>query len=111
MIVRNTSKYLQFKNTISVIQWFNQIMNKAKFTFIQFDICDFYSSISKQLLSDSLEWAETMTTIGSDQKEIIFHVRKSFLFNQKQPYHGLRRRMLNLTLLWDHLILLKSQTW
>ena len=86
MTVRNVTGYLQFKNNISVIQWFNQIQNKQNYSFIQFDICDFYSSISKKLLSDTIEWAETMTTIGREKREIIFHVRKSFLFEGKQPW-------------------------
>ena len=86
MTVRNVTGYLQFKNNISVIQWFNQIQNKQNYSFIQFDICDFYSSISKKLLSDTIEWAETMTTIGREKREIIFHVRKSFLFDGKQPW-------------------------
>ena len=84
--VRNATKLLQFKNSISVIQWFNQIENKQKHTFIQFDICEFYSSISKKLLSDAVEWAETMTEIGRDKREIIFHVRKTYLFNKGQPW-------------------------
>ena len=62
------------------------IINPNSYTFIQFDICDFYSSISKKLLSDAIEWAESMTTIGREKREIIFHVRKSFLFDRKQPW-------------------------
>ena len=86
MTVRNVTGYMQFKNNISVIQWFKQIQNKQNYSFIQFDICDFYSSISKKLLSDAIEWAETMTPIGREKREIIFHVRKSFLFNRNQPW-------------------------
>ena len=69
-----------------MLTWFNQIQDKANCCFIQFDICDFYASISKKLLSDAIEWAETYTPIGQDNKDIIFQVRKSFLFNQKQPW-------------------------
>ena len=50
---------LQFKNNISVIQWFNKVTNKQNCHFIQFDICDFYPSINKKLLSDAIEWAQT----------------------------------------------------
>ena len=86
IFVRKATKYLQFKNTISVIQWFKSIQNKEKYSFIQFDICDYYASITKKLLNDAIEWAENYTPIGQDNKDIIFQVRKSFLFNQKQPW-------------------------
>ena len=74
------TKLLQFKNNISVIQWFNSIPNKQNCTFIQFDICDFYPSINKKLLSDAIEWAETFTPIGRQSREIIFHVRKTLMY-------------------------------
>ena len=86
MFVRKATNYLQFKNTFSVLQWFKEIQNKEKYTFIQFDICDFYGSINKKLLSDAIEWAETHTHIGRKHREIIFHVRKSFLFNKNQAW-------------------------
>ena len=80
------TKLLQFKNNISVIQWFNKIPNKQNCYFIQFDICDFYPSINKKLLSDAIEWAQTFTPINRQHREIIFHVRKTFLFNEGKAW-------------------------
>ena len=85
-VVRNITGYLQWKNTLSVLQWFKGIVNKKNFTFIQFDICEFYPSISEKLLKDSIQWAETFIPISDDQKQIIFHVRQNFLFDKDQPW-------------------------
>ena len=40
----------QWKNTKSVIDWFGGLDDKKKKSFIQFDICEFYPSISEKLL-------------------------------------------------------------
>ena len=39
----------QWKNTNNVISWFNNIENKKDCTFIQFDIKDFYPSITEEI--------------------------------------------------------------
>ena len=49
-----------------------------------FDIKDFYPSISKELLPDALTFAERI--INLDDKKIIYHSRKSLLFNQEQAW-------------------------
>ena len=85
-VVRNLTGYQQWKNTLSVLQWFKGIVNKQNFTFIQFDICEFYPSITENLLKKSIEWAKTFVPISDDQKQIIFHVRQNFLFDKDQPW-------------------------
>ncbi|XP_065645218.1 uncharacterized protein LOC136075711 [Hydra vulgaris] len=45
-ILRNKLNLQQWKNTIDVINWFSIIENKNDCTFIQFDINDFYPSIT-----------------------------------------------------------------
>ena len=50
-----------------------------------FDIKDFYPSISKGLLNDALTFVETIINID-DLDKIIYHSRKSLLFNQEQTW-------------------------
>ena len=51
-----------------------------------FDIKDFYPSISKELLTDALTFAETIINLDDYDKKIIHHSRKSFIFNQEQTW-------------------------
>ena len=47
----------EWKNTISVFQWFEDINNKRLYKFLQFDIKDFYPSIKKTLLNEAIQFA------------------------------------------------------
>ena len=47
------------------------LKNKSKATFIQFDITDFYPSISKEVLVDSINYAENYVEITDEQYQII----------------------------------------
>ncbi|XP_071842724.1 uncharacterized protein [Apostichopus japonicus] len=51
--VRTATKVNQWRNTSSVIEWFKNIQNKEKHTFISFDIVEFYPSIRRSLLEKS----------------------------------------------------------
>ena len=57
-----------------------------QYNFIQFDIDNFYSSVSEKLLKDTVNWASTLTEIPEKTKEIIFQVRNTFLFHRGQTY-------------------------
>ena len=48
----------QCPNNKSVIEWFNPIKNKSKSSFIKFDIVEFCLSISKELLSKTIAYAQ-----------------------------------------------------
>jgi hypothetical protein len=48
--IRETTKAQQWRNTASVIEWFQNIPNKNKCKFLKFDVVDFYPSISEELL-------------------------------------------------------------
>ena len=80
--LRNTTKANQWKNTNDVIGWFKSIINKQNCKFISFDIKDFYPTITKELLSKCLSFAETKVQITEDDKKIIYHSRKSLLFDR-----------------------------
>ena len=55
--LRNKLQLQQWNNATAVINWFKKIENKNKYKFMIFDIKGFYSSISKKLLSDSINFA------------------------------------------------------
>ena len=48
---------------------------------MQYDIEEFYLSISEDLLNKSINYARTLVDISSDEEETIMHCRKSLLFN------------------------------
>ena len=49
-VVKDKTKYNHWKNTHDLITWFGDIPNKKSYTFIAFDTCDFYPSITEELL-------------------------------------------------------------
>ena len=71
----------QWKNTNDVINWFNSIESKKLCTFIQFDIVDFYPSISEELFIKAVDHARKFTDISESDYNILIHCKKSFLFN------------------------------
>ena len=84
--VREKTKFNQWKNTQSVINWFKNIVNKKRFSFIQFDICSFYPSITEELLEKALEYAANYVEISNEERDIINQARKSYLFSQQTPW-------------------------
>ena len=80
-VVQKDSGLKLWKNTPAVIAWFKSLPNKEQLRFIQFDICEFYPSISEQLLDKAIKFAEKYVKISDDDKKLFFHTKKSFLFN------------------------------
>ena len=89
-IVREKSQLNHWTNTQDVIMWFNQFNdinhNRERLHFINFDIIDFYPSISKKLLSNAIKFAEKFVKISDEDKRLFFHVRKSYLINEGKPW-------------------------
>ena len=85
-IVKKETGLNQWKNTASVLQWFDQLEGKHRKRFIAWDIVDFYPSISEQLLGEALDWASNYVDITYQQRKVIFHVRKTFLFHRDKPW-------------------------
>ncbi len=71
----------QWKNTKSVLAWFNSIPNKNQYSFIAFDVVDFYPSISIELLNAALDFALNYDDITEEEREIIIHAKTSCLYN------------------------------
>ena len=89
--VKSLSNVNQWKNTKNVTAWFQDIENKKNCSFTQFDIEEFYPSISKDLLLNSIEYAKQFTSIKQSDIDIVMHARKSILFNDNDLWikrHG-----------------------
>ena len=84
--MREKTGFNQWKNTQSVINWFKNIKDKKRLRFVQFDICDFYATISEDLLIESLDFASNYVDISDDEREIIIHAKQSILFHKKNPW-------------------------
>ena len=54
----SSHKYNLWKSSVDTIDWFRKIKDKKRSTFEQFDIIEFYPSITKELFVRSLNHAE-----------------------------------------------------
>ena len=84
--IRATINVNKWKNSHSVINWFNNIDDKSRHTFLSFDIVEFYPSITEKLLDRVIVWAKTLTPISDEDTAIIKHARKSLLYNRDTPW-------------------------
>ena len=89
IILENINKTLtnklnvnQWKNTEMDIQWFKSIEQKSKCSFIQFDIMEFYPSITEKILEDVIIFAKQHIEIVEKDLRIIRHCRKSLLYHE-----------------------------
>ena len=81
--LRDELKLNQWQSTQDVLQWFKNINNKGRKAFMQWDICEFYPSISAELLKKAIILAnDNNVEITNEESEIIMHARKAFLFSQ-----------------------------
>ena len=81
--VRRDININQLRNTLEVKLWFNKIKNSKKNSFIKFYIVGFSPSISKDLLTNAINLASTVTTIKKNVIDTI-HSRKSISFNKNE---------------------------
>ena len=72
-------KYNQWTCTKDALDWFSKIKNKNCASFIQFDIIDFYPSITENTLDKAIQFAATLTEITMLDIKIIKHCRRSVL--------------------------------
>lgn len=59
--------------------------NKEELSFICFDVCEFYPSITENLLSKALDFALTYRQITNQERETI-HAKRSVLFSDDCPW-------------------------
>jgi len=104
--VISSTKINQWKNTASVLKWFNSLNNKSSLSFICFDVCEFYPSITEKLLSKALNFASEHRQITSQEREIILHAYSATIA------HGRRNQQtINSMSPWDHSMELKHLNW
>ena len=68
---RKLLKFNQWLKTTDVLEWFNRREIGRRASFIQFDIVNFYPSISRNLLDRSLEYLSKIVNIEKNELEII----------------------------------------
>ena len=85
--VKKASNVNQWINTVNVIEWFKRIEDKSNCIFVQFDIEEFYPSISKDLFLKSINYAKQFTSISQKDIDIILHARKSLLFGNGKVWN------------------------
>ena len=80
----------QWRSTQDVLQWFSGVHaanpTKKKARFLQFDINEFYPSISEELLQNSIRFAKNHATIEQEEEALIMDCRKSILFNDGRAW-------------------------
>ena len=74
--ITRASKFNQWKNSTSVIEWFKAIEN----------IVEFYPSISQDLLNKALDFASAYDNITNDERNIIIHAKNSILIHKQQAW-------------------------
>ena len=79
--LRNKLAVQQWKNSADVTAWFAAIEDKGRCVFTCFDVCEFYPSISEELLLKAVRFARKSTTISDEEIETICHARNSLLFS------------------------------
>ena len=84
--ITQATKVNLWKSTKDTIEWFKAIPEKEKHAFKTFDVCDFYPSISEDLLMKALNYASRFTTITQQDRHIIIHAKKSLLYHQNSPW-------------------------
>ena len=68
-----------------VITSFKNIKSKKTSSFVNFDVENFYPSISIDLFTGAISYAKTITNIDDDQLSMIMKSRKTLLFNNSRP--------------------------
>ena len=63
-----------------------------------FDIKDFYSSITKKLLDDSINFARQHVQIKREDFSIIQHARKSLFYNNETPWQKKNINLFNVAM-------------
>ena len=82
----SNTKVNQWKNTSDVISWFKNINKKKQSSFINFDVKNFYPSISEKLLIDALNFAKSSINITEQDLSIIMQSRKTLLFQNSESW-------------------------
>ena len=69
-----------------MILWFRNIKEKHLYKFLIFDIKDIYPSIKGSLFHEALQFTKMQVNITQRDIEIMFHFRKSILYDNGIPW-------------------------
>ena len=78
--IREAMGLNQWRNTDTVIEWFESIRNKHLCKFVGFDIRESYPSITENLLKKALTFAETHTHIFQMMTKQLFTTQENHCF-------------------------------
>ena len=82
----SNTKVNQWKNISDAISWFKNINNKKQSSFVNFEIDNFYSSISEKRLLDAINYAKSSANITEQDLSIIMQSRKTLIFENSEPW-------------------------
>ena len=82
----SASGVMQWRNSDSVIEWFKNINNKSSHSFINFDVVDFYPSITDELLNKAITFASEYDEITAKERHIIIQAKNSLLFSETEAW-------------------------
>ena len=84
---RRKSGLNQWQSTDQMLDWYNGTEKKNEKRFIKFDVVSFYPTISKEALSESLNWARQIgVEISPIDERTILASRRNFLWHKNQPW-------------------------
>ena len=79
--VKEKTGLIQWRSDLSAVKWFKQLQNKEGLRFIEFDICSFYPNITRELLTNAIQWAATIVDIPREDIDLILHTKMSILIS------------------------------
>jgi hypothetical protein len=83
-VVKSATKLSLWKSTSDVITWYKEAENKDKCSFIEFDVVEFYPSITEYLLKAAIEWVKTITDISEEEVKVVMQAKRSLLSSKGQ---------------------------
>ena len=81
----SNAKLNKQKNTSDATSWLRNINNKKQSSFVNFDVENFYPSISEKLI-DAINFAKLSKNIKEQNLSIIMQSRKTLLFQNSEPW-------------------------
>ena len=84
--IRTCYKLNQWSSTQEATEWFHSLEGKRNSTFLQFDIVEFYPSISSNTLNEALVMARTCCDVSDTDIHIIMECRRSILISNESQW-------------------------
>ena len=75
-----------WKSTKDVLTWFQNTQVTRRTRFKNFDIIDFYPSITENLLNKAINHAKQYTEKSDSDIDIIIHTKRTLVFNNGEPW-------------------------